>query len=170
MHDSSALLHFHMAPVFQKFLVVLALPLADRWVHHQEKKILNEGRELSEWEVDWAHDVGVMDVSRVRIAIVPEVPTPGSAPLQFLAKLVGLSMKASGMALGHGIYVEAINATNPSLIVHELVHVAQYERLGGIRNFLREYLIQCLRDGYWDAFLEREARELALKYARPPER
>ncbi len=159
-----------MAPFIQKILVATALPLASRWAVGQEKRILAEGRELAKWEVESALDIGVEDVDRVRIMIVPEVPTPGAAPLQFLAKLVGLSMQASGMALGHGIYVEAKNALNPSLIVHELAHVAQYERLGGIREFMREYLVQCLRDGYWDAFLEREAREMAMKYARPPER
>ena len=43
------------------------------------------------------------------------------------------------------------------LIVHELAHSAQYERLGGILPFLRRYLFECLTVGYAAAPLEVEA-------------
>ncbi|NNE92063.1 MAG: hypothetical protein HKN23_10485 [Verrucomicrobiales bacterium] len=156
----------------QKVLVTLALPIADRWVRRQERLILAEGRDLDAWEKEQATEIGIEDREKVRVLIVPEVPTPGSFVLRKLARFFRLSIESPpcGMALGHGIFVESSHATNPSLIVHELAHVAQYERLGGTREFLREYLNQCLSEGYWDAFLEREAREVAAKFARPPER
>jgi hypothetical protein len=72
------------------------------------------------------------------------------------------------MAVNYGVYLEASQATNPSLLVHELTHVAQFERLGGIENFLREYLTQCVRDGYWESEMELEAREAAAPFSRPP--
>jgi hypothetical protein len=43
------------------------------------------------------------------------------------------------------------------LVVHELVHVAQYERSGGILPFLRRYLFECLTVGYSASPLELEA-------------
>jgi len=161
-----------MPSTVQSILVNLAVPVADLWVRRQEKRILDQGRELADWELRWASDVGVAESEKIRVLIVSEVPTPGSFILRRLARFFRLAIDSPpcGMALGHGIFVEANQVSNPSLMVHELAHVAQYERLGGTREFLREYLLQCLSVGYWDAFLEREARELASKFARPLER
>ena len=69
------------------------------------------------------------------------------------------------MALGHGIYLEAAQGDRPSLVAHELVHVLQYERLGGTWPFLRDYLHQCLAEGYWNAPMEIEARQRAAELA-----
>jgi hypothetical protein len=49
------------------------------------------------------------------------------------------------------------------LIAHELVHAAQYERLGGILPFLRQYLVECLTIGYANAPMELEAAEMAAR-------
>ena len=51
---------------------------------------------------------------------------------------------------------------NVEILVHELVHTAQYERLNGIPGFLRQYLRDCLKDGYMSAAMEREAREVSM--------
>ena len=157
----------------KRFLVDLivraTLPLGTRWVERQEATILRDGRPLSEWETMWAHDVGVKKPDAVRILPVPRIPTPGSWFTRTLSYLFGIiSESPSGMAVSYGIYLEASQATNPSLLVHELAHVAQFERLGGIEAFLREYLTQCVRDGYWDSKLEQEAREAAAPFSRPP--
>ena len=145
------------------------LPYFSRWVEKQEKLILSDGRPLSEWETMWATEVGVKRPDMVRILPVPQVPTPGSSFTGLLGNLFGvLSEGPNGMAVSYGIYLEAARATNPSLLVHELAHVAQFERLGGIEPYLREYLTQCIRDGYWDAELECEARNAAAPFTRPP--
>jgi len=144
-----------------KFLV----PYGTRWASRQEAMILEQGRPLSEWETMWAADVGVSQPEVVRILPVPKVPTPGSWATRLMRSF---SEGPTGMAVRYGIYLEASQATNPSLLVHELVHVAQFERLGGIEGFLREYLTQCLRDGYWEADLEQEARQAAAPFTRPP--
>src|SRR3954471_5712531 len=60
-----------------------------------------------------------------------------------------------------GILVDANHWRERLLIAHELVHVMQYERLGGVRPFLREYIADCLRCGYSGAGLELEAAEVA---------
>jgi hypothetical protein len=43
------------------------------------------------------------------------------------------------------------------IIAHECVHTAQYERLGGFAEFLRDYLHECLEVGYPAGPLEQEA-------------
>ena len=145
------------------------LPYFSQWVEKQERLILSDGRPLSEWETMWATEVGVKRPDIVRILPVPQVPTPGSSFTGLLGNLFGvLSEGPNGMAVGYGIYLEATRATNPSLLVHELTHVAQFERLGGIEPYLREYLTQCIRDGYWEAELEYEARNAAAPFNRPP--
>ncbi|MEM9280819.1 MAG: hypothetical protein AAGA96_03250, partial [Verrucomicrobiota bacterium] len=104
-----------------------------------------------------------------RILPVPRVPTPGAPFTRLLSLFSGFFAEGpTGMAVGYGIYLEATQATNPSLLVHELTHVAQFERLGGIEPFLRDYLTQCVQDGYWDAELEQEARNAAAPFSRPP--
>ncbi|MEX2580042.1 MAG: hypothetical protein WD342_13370 [Verrucomicrobiales bacterium] len=149
--------------------VKATLPFGTHWVQKQEAAILRDGRPLSEWETMWATDVGVGRPEDVRILPVLRVPTPGSWFTRMLSSLFGfLSEGPTGMAVNYGIYLEASQATNPSLLVHELTHVAQFERLGGVEAFLKVYLTECLRDGYWDSRLEQEARQAAAPFSRPP--
>jgi len=158
-----------MKSFWVNLLVMVTLPLGTRWVRKQEAAILRDGRPLSEWETMWAHDVGVRRPEDVRILPVPRIPTPGISFVRLLNNLFGfLSEGPTGMAVNYGIYLEASQATNPSLLVHELTHVAPFERLGGVEEFLREYLTQCVRDGYWDSDLEQEARDAAAPFSRPP--
>jgi len=44
------------------------------------------------------------------------------------------------------------------------VHVAQYEKLG-MDDFLMQYVVQIFKNGYDNAPMEREARELAARIA-----
>lgn len=159
----------NMKSFWVNLLVKATLPLGTRWVRKQEAAILREGRPLQEWERLWAQNVGVRRPEEVRILPVPRVPTPGQTLTGLFHRVFGvLSEGPTGMAVNYGIYLEASQATNPSLLVHELTHVAQFERLGGVEEFLREYLTQCVRDGYWDSDLEQEAREAAAPFSRPP--
>lgn len=159
----------NMKSFWVDLLVKATLPLGTRWVRKQEAAILREGRPLREWERLWARNVGVRRPEEVRILPVPRVPTPGQTFTVTLNRVFGLlSEGPTGMAVNYGIYLEASQATNPSLLVHELTHVAQFERLGGVEAFLREYLTQCVRDGYWDSDFEQEAREAAAPFSRPP--
>lgn len=160
-----------MKKFWGKMIVRAALPLGTRWIRKQEALILREGRPLSEWELGWAREVGVAEPEKIRVLPVPRVPTPGSSLLRVLAGISRFQLDPpAGMAVNHGIFLDASQSSNPSLLVHELTHVAQFERLGGIEAFLREYLEQCVRDGYWESAMEREARDAAAPYSRPPER
>jgi hypothetical protein len=67
-------------------------------------------------------------------------------------------MDPIGIALGYGIFIQSQYANDRRLLLHELVHTLQYERVGGIRPFLAQYLEECLTAGYAFASLEDEAR------------
>ena len=122
-----------MKAFLTRTFIPILLPFGTRWAEKQESLILREGRPLSEWETMWATDVGVRKPESVRILPVPRIPTPVS---WFTRLLRIFSEDPTGMAVNYGIYLEASQATNPSLLVHELPHVAQFERLGGIAAFL----------------------------------
>ena len=74
-----------------------------------------------------------------------------------------LTPTTCGLALRYGIFVRSDCWRNRALIAHELVHVMQYERLGGILPFLRDYLFQCMTVGYANAPLEQEAVDVARR-------
>ena len=65
------------------------------------------------------------------------------------------------MTFGHGILLKN-GAVDRRLVAHELVHVMQYERFGGIEAFLKEYVQEVVIDpGYLHGPLEQEAERLS---------
>ncbi|MFL6530471.1 MAG: hypothetical protein ACJ8HU_07250 [Chthoniobacterales bacterium] len=141
-------------------LVELALPLACAWVRSEEAHILRNGVTLSEAQVADARQIGIARPARIRICEVETIPPRLHPVLRFLARRFGMTFDGTiGMALGHGIYLQREHAVSRSLLLHELAHVAQYERLG-MRRFLRQYLHECLTQGYPLGELEAEARDV----------
>ena len=158
-----------MNPFWVKILVKAMLPLVSWWVRKHEAVILRDGRPLSDWENKWAIEVGISKPEDVRVLPIARVPTPGSGFLHLFSGFTPFTPSSTtGLAANYGIFLDATQATNPNLLVHELAHVAQYEKLGGIEAFLKEYLTQCLSDGYWDSTMEQEARNAAEAFTRPP--
>jgi hypothetical protein len=134
------------------------LPLAARWAEGLEKRILREGVPLLEQEIADAQRLGVRQPNRVRLLCLGSVPTPDDLTLRAAAAVVQfLTPKTRGLSLRYGIFVRQDCWRDRRLIAHELVHTAQYERLGGIEPFLRQYLRECLTIGYPEAPLEQEA-------------
>lgn len=133
------------------------VPLAAVWVAQEERTILASGRELNEAEKAMALEMGVKNPERVRVKAISAIPLPGTFFLR-MGWIAGFGRRGvAGLALSYGIYVRADYAQSRGLLAHELVHVGQYERLGGIRGFLRAYLWECARDGYLNSALEQEA-------------
>jgi hypothetical protein len=105
-----------------------------------------------------ATSLGVREPDRVRLLALDSVPTPTDLTLKTaVAAIQFLTPSTRGLTLRYGIFVRNDCWGDRRLIAHELVHTAQYERLGGIRPFLRQYLTECLTIGYPAGPLEQEA-------------
>jgi hypothetical protein len=134
------------------------LPLAASWVEQEEDRILREGIVLTDTQLADARAVGVRFPERVRVLAVPRIPMPEHPALVLAGTQAGLlGGDTLGLSLRYGIYLKAGHEKGRGLLVHELVHTAQYERLGSPLDFLRQYLGECLSVGYPDAPLEQEA-------------
>jgi hypothetical protein len=142
------------------------LPRAAAWAAAEEKFILThkDAVELVPRAQDCARLAGVVSTERVRLLAVPTIPLPPDLDLRQAAKTFGLITTATaGLTLGHGIFVVTSYIRDLKLIAHELVHVAQYERHGGILAFLQKYLRECNEFGYPAAPMEQEAVAFAEK-------
>jgi hypothetical protein len=136
----------------------LCLPLAIRWVAQREQKILRAGVALDESQLIDARLMGVAHPERVRLLRVDQVPLPATGFIRWAAKRTSLiSSDTAGMALRYGIFIRSDCWGTRRLVAHECVHTGQYERLGGIGQFLSRYFRECLEVGYPFAPLEQEA-------------
>lgn len=144
--------------ILRLFLPYL-LPKAIAWINGMEAQCLTCGRWLSPDQKLMARTVGVKDINRVRLLVVKNIPLPISWWLRVSGTLTRLfSRELAALTAGYGIWVRS-DSISDELIMHELVHVAQYERLGGIDKFLERYLDELIEHGYADMPLEVEARE-----------
>jgi hypothetical protein len=142
----------------------LLLPLASAWAAEQQERILRDGVPLSIRELADALRVGVKDPERVRLLQVEIIPSPDHPLLQAVSGSVNFVPSAPrGLAVQYGVFVRADYWRDRALILHELVHIAQYERLGGITPFLRQYLLECATVGYRKSSMECEAVSMAAR-------
>jgi hypothetical protein len=134
------------------------LPRAAGWAEKQEQYILMHPNSLplTEQGERLAVRAGVQQPKRVRLLAVPEMPLPEEMDLREAANALDLiTPSTAGLTIGYGIFVEP--NWDSSLLAHELVHVAQYEQCGSIRNFLQRYIGECNEYGYPDAPMEQAA-------------
>ena len=117
------------------------LPVACQWARAQEDFILARGIPLEPAALEDARRVGVQDCSRVKVLVVDRIPLPENQQLAEAARRAQIITEASrGMALGHGIIIRADRWGDRELMLHQLVHVAQCERVGGLEPFVEQYL------------------------------
>jgi hypothetical protein len=139
------------------------LPLAIQWAKTQEQFILARGASLGPQHTADARRVGVQDCSHVRVLVVDRVPLPDNEALAKAARHTQIiTDTCRGVAIGHGIVIRADCWGDRELILHQLVHVAQCERSGGLEAWVREYLSDrhtCAK--FTIGSLEEEARRLA---------
>ena len=139
----------------------LLLPLACAWAAEQEQTILQSGVTLTEAQMADARRVGVIHPERVRLLGVQEIPTPSLPALAAAAEATSLiSPFTIGLTLRYGIFIRDDYWGQRQLVVHELAHTMQYERLGSIEAFLRQYLHECITIGYPAAPMEQEAKRI----------
>jgi hypothetical protein len=144
-----------------RVLVEVATPLVAFWSARQERRALFGGRSLTADESTTAQMLGVQTPERIRVHTVSAVPMPGGKFLQRQAARIGFDATTTcGLCLRYAIFLRSDVADDCGVLQHEFVHTAQYERLGSHYAFLRQYLYECLRDGYTGSALEREARAI----------
>jgi len=140
------------------------LPLACEWAEQQQEHILKTGTALIESQLDDARLVPVSSPEKVRLLKVDQIPWPENPMLLSIGQQAGFfTDDTEGLAVGYGIFIKANRWQDRRLIVHELAHVSQYERLGGIGEFIKQYVNEYLNDGYYDGPLETEARETVAR-------
>jgi hypothetical protein len=116
-------------------------PLAYQWAKGQEAYILKHGVPLASDQVADAQRAGVENTARVRVLVVDRIPMPDDKELADAARRAQIITDSSqAVAMGHGIIVRADSWQNRELLLHQLVHVAQCERSGGLESFVSEYL------------------------------
>lgn len=125
-------------------------PAAAAWIARQERRILREGEPLSRAQLADAALAGVLRPELVRISVMPLIP-----PFWSRLRLVGSN--TIGLSARYGIWLREDYRHDRRLLLHELAHTSQYERVGGIRPFLRQYLREWLAVGYPAGALETEA-------------
>lgn len=138
------------------------LPAACAWAEEQEAFILITGRGLSGEQMADARRAGVARPEKVRVLVMGRIPAPEHPALRaafYAVRLITPSTPA--LALRHGMYLRSDHRDVRPVLVHEFVHTAQCERLGGFPPFLRNYFMECLAVGYPFAPLEQEARSVA---------
>jgi len=136
----------------------LIIPIATAWVEKEEALILEKGRGLDDDQSADARRAGVTHPEKIRLLQAEQLPEVDHADVLFIARQLGLfSDKSPGLALGYGICLRADLFNDRYAFVHQCVHVGQYERLGGVRPFLTDYIRECIEPGYPFGKLEQEA-------------
>ncbi len=123
--------------------VEIILPIATLWVAHGENRAKKFGRPLSTKEAADAKSLGIQSSECIRILEVQSI-----FPWEKYTR---------GVSYRYGILIRKDSLEDRSIVFHECVHTTQYERLGGIRPFLRAYLRECLIEKYPNGKLEQEA-------------
>ena len=144
------------------------LPLAYHWVKAQEEFVLARGNPLGPRHAHDANLVGVQDCARVRVLVVDRIPLPENPELAKASKRIGIITEDTRcVGFGHALIIRVDAWNDRELIVHNLVHIAQCERSGGLENWVREYL--CDRThcaNFTMGALEEEARRVAHEICR----
>jgi hypothetical protein len=150
-------------PVMEEETFESILSLACRWALEQEQFILARGVSLGPEHLADALRAGVQDPSSVRVLVVDRIPLPENEQLAEVARKTQILTTASrGCVFGYGIIIRADSWGHRELLLHQLVHVAQYERTHDLEACIREYICNrttCAK--FTTGSLEDEARRIA---------
>jgi|SRR5947209_12456818 len=139
------------------------LPLAYEWAKNLEEFALAHGNRLGASHTADARLAGVKDCDSVRVLVVDRIPFPENPALAEAARRVRIITDDTRcMGFGYALFIRVDAWNDRELILHNLVHIAQCERAGGLENWVHDYL--CNRTTCADftvGSLEEEARRLA---------
>ena len=137
------------------------LPSASQWFAHMEADALQRGEPLNLQELGFTKTIGIKLPEKIRLLKVDAIPHPADSALAYAAEQIGLSgVNTVGRTFRYGIYVRSDRWRDIEIVAHELAHTHQYERLGGILPFLRQYVSECRAFGYSNSPLELEAKAI----------
>lgn len=153
---------FPLAVVDQEIFEQL-LPFAYEWAKTQEEFVLAKGVPLGPRHTADARQAGVDEISRIRLLVVDRIPPPENEELALIASRMGIITEDTRcMGFGYALVVRADAWNDRELILHNLIHIAQCERTGGLKQWIRCYLTDrtsCAN--FTIGSLEQEARRLA---------
>ncbi len=145
--------------VLQHMLPIVLSP-ATNWAGRTGEEIIRRGRSLNDTQLALARRIGVARPEQVRYQVVETLPRP-SAELDMLARHGHVLTPATeSVMLGYGICVRRDVDNIEYWLAHELVHVMQFERMGSLREFIRQYVANCLEYGHDESPFEIEARTI----------
>jgi hypothetical protein len=149
--------------VFDQEIFENLLPLAYQWAKAQEEFVLAHGIPLSPQQVADARLAGVQDCERIRVLVVDRIPLPESGELAEAARRTRIvTVDTRCVGVGYAILIRAEAWGDRELLLHNLVHVAQCERSGGLEQWIRLYLLDRQTSASFTlGALEEEARRRA---------
>ncbi|HIO96637.1 MAG TPA: hypothetical protein EYG71_01760 [Leucothrix sp.] len=127
------------------------LPHAMQWYEDVSKSLHAKGRKLTKAETQQAKRLGVKNPDLIRVVILEQFPEPN--------KNTTINHFEGARAMGNIIMIKPRHKNDSLILCHELVHVAQKDRLG-LKQFLRQYAIEHEVLGYSKSLLENEAYAL----------
>ena len=139
------------------------LPIAFQWAKAQEEFVLSNGIPLTPQQIADAQLAGVRNSERIRVLVVDRIPLPEDAMLAEAtrrSRILTADTRCTGC--GYAIIIRADAWGDRELFLHNLVHIAQCERSGGLGPWIRDYLSN--RNSCADftvGSLEDEARRIA---------
>ncbi|MDD5393175.1 MAG: DUF4157 domain-containing protein [Thiothrix sp.] len=133
------------------------LPRLLAWYAKAETGLLPQGRPLNPAERSIAHTLAIRQPDNIRIVVLETFPLPDDAELRADAEASGMGSE-DARTMGDAILLKPYVHEDPAVIAHELVHIAQHDRLGR-EAFMRRYLTELEVLGYDAAPLEVEAYE-----------
>ena len=144
------------------------LGLAYQWVKTQEEFVLKHGSALSTRQLADAHLAGVRNPGRIKMLVVDRIPLPEDPQLAEISRRTGVITEDTRcMGFGYALIVRVDAWNDRELILHNLIHIAQCERAGGLENWVRQYLgdrTNC--ENFTIGKLEEEARRIAHEICR----
>ena len=139
------------------------LPLAVKWAKAQQEFVLKHGNPLSARHLADARLAGVEKPDRIRVLVVDRISLPDDPQLAEASKRIGIITEDTrGMGFGYALIIRVDAWNDRELILHNLVHIAQCERSGGLAQWCQKYLgdrTSCPK--FTIGSLEEEARRFA---------
>jgi hypothetical protein len=139
------------------------IPPAYQWAKTQEEFVLARGVPLGPRHAADARQAGVEEISRIRALVVDRIPLPENEELALAARRLGIITEDTRcIGFGYALIIRADAWNDRELILHNMVHIAQCERAGGLEKWVRRYLIdRASCPNFTIGPLEEEARGLA---------